>query len=108
MKNTNRLMNPIGIIALFSGLSEASAATVLPYLDEDTRQLYTWFLIAFPSVLVLLFFLTLNLNPRAFYLATDLNNKNIPPINTGPTEILTLRISLVTPLEARSHEISRP
>ncbi|MEE4912446.1 hypothetical protein V2K30_25650 [Pseudomonas alliivorans] len=61
------LMNPIGIIALFAGLSEASATAVLPYLDNEDRQRYVWFLIIFPSSLVALFFLTLNFNREALY-----------------------------------------
>lgn len=67
MNSRMRLLDPIGVIALFAGLSEASAATVLPYLDHENRQVYTWFLIIFPSFLVLLFFLTLNFNPTALY-----------------------------------------
>jgi hypothetical protein len=67
MNTLSRIMSPISVIALFAGLSEASATTVLPYLDEHTRQIYVWFLIAFPSALVLLFFLTLNFNPSALY-----------------------------------------
>ncbi|MEG5264096.1 hypothetical protein TRP66_07315 [Pseudomonas sp. JDS28PS106] len=67
MNSRMRLLDPIGVIALFAGLSEASAATVLPYLDNENRQAYIWFLIIFPSFLVLLFFLTLNFNPTALY-----------------------------------------
>lgn len=62
-----RVMNPTTVIAIFAGLSEASAATVMPYLDGETRQLYIWFLIVFPSALVFMFFLTLNFNNKALY-----------------------------------------
>lgn len=67
MKRLNRFINPISIIAVFAALSEASATTVLPYLDDDNRQIYIWFLIAFPSALVILFFLTLNFNNKVLY-----------------------------------------
>lgn len=67
MNPLNRLMNPISVIALFAALSEASAATVLPYLDSDSRQIYIWFLIVFPSTLVVMFFLTLNFNAKVLY-----------------------------------------
>ncbi|MDF2641244.1 MAG: hypothetical protein K0R45_516 [Pseudomonas sp.] len=62
-----RVMNPTTVIAIFAGLSEASATTVVPYLDGETRQLYIWFLIVFPSALVFMFFLTLNFNNKALY-----------------------------------------
>lgn len=67
MNCLTRIMNPTTVIAIFAGLSEASAATVMPYLDGETRQLYLWFLIVFPSALVFMFFLTLNFNNTALY-----------------------------------------
>lgn len=75
MNPFTRLMNPITVIALFAGLSEASATTVLPYLDDASRQPYIWFLILFPSILVILFFLTLNFNPSALYTTPDCSNQ---------------------------------
>ncbi len=67
MKISTHLLNPISVIALFAALCEASATTVLPYLDNNNRQIYIWFLIAFPSALVVMFFLTLNLNSKVLY-----------------------------------------
>jgi len=67
MKVSTHLLNPISIIALFAALCEASATTVLPYLDNDNRQIYIWFLIVFPSALVVMFFLTLNFNSTVLY-----------------------------------------
>ena len=67
MKILTHLLNPISIIAIFAALCEASATTVLPYLDNDNRHVYVWFLIAFPSALVVMFFLTLNFNTKVLY-----------------------------------------
>jgi hypothetical protein len=74
MKYLPRTINPISVIVIFAGLSEASATGVLPYLDADTRQIYIWFLIAFPSALVLMFFLTLNFNHKTLYGRPDCSN----------------------------------
>jgi hypothetical protein len=71
MKYPTRLINPITIIAIFAALSEASATSVLPYLGEQDRKIYSWFLIAFPSALVVMFFLTLNFNPKVFHAPTE-------------------------------------
>lgn len=68
-------MNPVRIIALFAVLSEASAATALPFLHEDNQTLYVWFLIIFPSTLTLMFFLTLNFNYKALYAPSDFSNE---------------------------------
>ena len=67
MKILTHLLNPISIIAIFAALCEASATTVLPYLDNENRHVYVWFLIAFPSALVVMFFLTLNFNTKVLY-----------------------------------------
>ncbi|PHN21064.1 hypothetical protein [Pseudomonas sp. ICMP 561] len=75
MKLLPRLINPISIIAMFAALCEASATTVLPHLDEENRQIYIWFLKAFPSALVVLFFLTLNFNSRVLYPPVDPSDK---------------------------------
>jgi hypothetical protein len=100
MKYLTRTMNPISVIVIFAGLSEASATGVLPYLDADTRQIYIWFLIAFPSALVLMFFLTLNFNHKALYGPSSCSNKQHFPghcqfqagpdpelFETGPCEV---------------------
>lgn len=73
MKPANRLINPITIIAIFAALAEASATGVLPYLGEQDRKIYIWFLIAFPSALVVMFFLTLNFNHKALYMPPENN-----------------------------------
>lgn len=58
---------PLTIIAIFSGIIEASALATLPFLSESSQNLYTWFLVGFPFFLTALFFLTLNFNSKSFY-----------------------------------------
>lgn len=59
------------IIAIFAALSETSAAVSLPFLDQEERELYVWFLISFPFYLILLFFATLNFNYKSLYAPSD-------------------------------------
>ena len=66
-----RINNPMTIIAIFAALSETSAAVSLPFLDQEERELYVWFLISFPFYLLLLFFATLNFNYRSLYAPSD-------------------------------------
>jgi hypothetical protein len=66
-----RITNPMTIIAIFATLSETSAAVSLPFLDEEERELYVWFLISFPFYLLLLFFATLNFNYKSLYAPSD-------------------------------------
>jgi hypothetical protein len=66
-----QITNPMTIIAIFAALSETSAAVSLPFLDQEERELYVWFLISFPFYLLLLFFATLNFNYKSLYAPSD-------------------------------------
>ncbi|MHC8324240.1 hypothetical protein ACYZT4_26750 [Pseudomonas sp. GB2N2] len=70
-KPKRKISNPLTVIAIFATLSETSAAVSLPFLDNDDREIYIWFLISFPFYLLLLFFVTLNFNYRSLYAPSD-------------------------------------
>lgn len=70
-KAKKKITNPMTIIAIFATLSEASAAVSLPFLDNEERQTYIWFLISFPFYLLFLFFITLNFNYKSLYAPSD-------------------------------------
>ncbi len=70
-KPLKTITNPMTLIAIFATLSETSAAISLPFLDDDDREYYLWFLISFPFYLLLLFFITLNFNYRSLYSPSD-------------------------------------
>ena len=63
--------NPLTIIAVFAGLAEVGGTCVLPVLNGSLQNLFIWFLMLFPTFLVTLFFLTLNLNPTVLYAPSD-------------------------------------
>lgn len=71
MNLKQRITNPMTVIAIFATLSETSAAVSLPFLDNEEREVYIWFLISFPFYLLLLFFATLNFNYRSLYAPSD-------------------------------------
>lgn len=71
LKIKNKINNPMTVIAIFAGLSEASAAISLPFLNNEDRAVYVWFLISFPFYLLFLFFITLNFNYRSLYSPSD-------------------------------------
>lgn len=70
-KNPKKIVNPMTIIAIFAALSETSAAVSLPFLNDEDRELYIWFLISFPFYLMFLFFITLNFNYKSLYAPSD-------------------------------------
>lgn len=69
-----KITNPLTLIAIFATLSETSAAVSLPFLDDEDRDIYVWFLISFPFYLLFLFFATLNFNYRSLYAPSDFEN----------------------------------
>lgn len=71
-----KISNPLTIIAIFAGLAEVSGTTVLPFLDSGIQPTFVWFLIGFPTLLILLFFITLNFNSRVLYAPTDFRDED--------------------------------
>jgi hypothetical protein len=65
------IKNPLTVIAIFAGLAEVSGTAVLPLMAPQTQQTYVWFLMAFPALLVILFFVTLLLKHHVLYAPTD-------------------------------------
>lgn len=75
IKSKINVNNPLTVIAIFSMLTEASAAAALPYIDSENQKIYVWFLIIFPSFLITLFFLTLNFNNKTLYTPADFSKE---------------------------------
>lgn len=71
MSNYGIVKNPLSVIAIFAGVAEISGTSVLPFISPENQYLYIWFLMLFPSALVVLFFLTLNWNHKALYAPSD-------------------------------------
>jgi len=85
-KPLKTITNPMTLIAIFATLSETSAAISLPFLDDQDREYYLWFLISFPFYLLLLFFVTLNFNYRSLYSPSDFRkNKHFVKTMDDPT-----------------------
>lgn len=76
--------NPLTIIGIFAALAEVSATVALTNLDEVLRPTFMWFVMLFPTLLVLLFFATLNFNSRVLYAPGDFKDeKNFLSIMKG-------------------------
>lgn len=68
--------NLLTIIAIFAGIAEVSGTIVLPFITEGNQAVFVWFLMIFPSLLVAVFFLTLNFNSKALYAPSDYQNED--------------------------------
>jgi len=70
------IKNPLTIIAIFAAIAEISGTIVLPFIAPENQATYVWFLIIFPILLIILFFLTLNFNHKVLYAPSDYQNED--------------------------------
>jgi len=70
-----KISNPLTIIAIFAGLAEINATVVIGLLPADLQEIFIWFIILFPTILVVVFFYTLNFNPKVLYAPSDFTNE---------------------------------
>lgn len=84
-KKIIKIKNPLTVIAIFSMLTETSAAVSLPFIDSENQIIFVWFLITFPSSLIVFFFLTLNFNNQSLYSPSDFTNEKYFIKNTTIT-----------------------
>lgn len=66
-----KVSNPLTIIAIFAGISEISGTVVLPLIEKENQFYFMWFVIFFPLVLILMFFITLWTNHMVLYAPSD-------------------------------------
>jgi len=66
-----KVSNPLTLIGMFAGICEVAATGVLPLLSGQVQDVFVWFVMLFPVLLVGLFFLTLNFNNKVIYAPSD-------------------------------------
>jgi len=66
-----KINNPLTIIAIFAALAEVNATVALGLMDKNLHYIFIWFIIGFPTILVICFFLTLNFNTKVMYSPSD-------------------------------------
>jgi hypothetical protein len=76
IEKIKKVSNPLTIIAIFAGLAEVSGTIVLPFLKDSSQDIYVWFLIVFPTILIFLFFFTLNCNHKVLYAPSDFQDED--------------------------------
>ena len=66
-----KVSNPLTIIAIFAGLAEALATIALVQLPPEIQSIFVYFVMAFPSGIVLLFFYVLYFKNTVLYAPSD-------------------------------------
>jgi hypothetical protein len=71
MSNIGHIKNPLTVVGIFAGTTEAVGAAALPFILAANQYIFMWFLIIFPSALVVIFFLFLYFKPSVLYAPSD-------------------------------------
>lgn len=75
IEKIKKVSNPLTLIAIFSGLAEIFAIIVLSNLENELQKIFILFVIVFPTIVVILFFLTLNFNTKVLYAPSDFKSE---------------------------------
>jgi hypothetical protein len=76
IEKIGHIKNPLTVISMFAGIAEISGTLILPFIEANNQHTYIWFLMIFPTLLVVIFFLTLNFNHEVLYAPSDYRNEN--------------------------------
>lgn len=75
IENVKAVNNPLTIIAIFAALAEVAGIGALGFVDPNLQHIFVWFVMGFPSVLIIAFFLTLNFNAKVLYAPSDFKDE---------------------------------
>lgn len=70
-----RVNNPLTIIAIFSALAEAFATAALIMIPSELQEIFVYFVMFFPVMLVALFFCILIFKNEVLYAPSDFENQ---------------------------------
>jgi hypothetical protein len=70
-EKVSRISNPLTIIAIFAALAEINATVSISLVNENLQPIFLWFVILFPTLLVILFFVTLIFFTEVIYAPSD-------------------------------------
>ncbi|MGO4184680.1 hypothetical protein AB4Z45_32820 [Paenibacillus sp. MCAF9] len=74
MNERSKVQNPLTIIAIFAGIAELAGTGVLIGLPIELQKTFMWFVMLFPVILVLSFFLVLIFKNNVLYAPSDFSN----------------------------------
>jgi len=67
--------NPLTIIALFAALAEIAGTVAIKLVAPEMQPTFIWFVMLFPTLIVVFFFVTLNFNAKVLYAPGDFRDE---------------------------------
>ena len=90
-----RVKNPLTMVAVFAAISEVAMAFVITKLTDKLQEIFIWFVMGFPTVLVFIFFFVLYRKPAVFFSPGDYKSEElyVSSISVSkPDESINLRL----------------
>jgi hypothetical protein len=72
---SQKISNPLTIVGIFAGLAEVAGTVALGLIAQDIQKVFIWFVMLFPIILVLAFFILLWFKPQSLYAPSDYKNE---------------------------------
>lgn len=107
LERIRAINNPLTIIALFAALAEVAGTVSLVSLDKTLQQTFLWFVMGFPILLVLLFFIILIFRPRVLYGPSDYKDEKNFMSMSGATNLSRSFSALRKSIEATKAEMTK-
>lgn len=113
----SKIQNPLTIIAIFAGIAEVAGTAVLLGLPIELQRVFVWFVMLFPIILVISFFLVLIFKTNVLYAPGDFSDEknymalqNGKPLNdaTEMVEEMKLKANLQQLNQETVQEVSVP
>lgn len=106
IENIKKISNPLTIIAIFAALAEVAGTVAFVGIEKEVQEVFVWFVMLFPTLLVALFFMTLNFNHHVLYAPSDYDNdRNFLEAIKGRKELDVNFVSLETEVNKLSNTL---
>lgn len=75
IEKTKSVNNPLTLFAIFAGIAEISSTCAIGFVNKELQYIFIWFVIGFPILLILLFFIILMFKPKVLYAPSDFKDE---------------------------------
>jgi hypothetical protein len=82
-----RVKNPLAMVAVFAAISEVAMAFVITKLPDKLQEIFIWFVMGFPTILVFVFFFVLYRRPAVFFSPGDYKKEELYVTSIGLSKI---------------------
>lgn len=75
--SVTKVKNPLTMVSVFATISEVAMAYVITTLPDKLQEIFIWFVMGFPTVLVFIFFFILYRKPAVFFSPGDYRREEL-------------------------------